>query len=177
MTEPNPGKPNRAPLYLGLAFVAFWVVYLAFFLPRPHTPGPADYSWRLLDLDDAPVEFSRFRGKTVFLNVWATWCGPCVMEMPSIARLASYPALKDVAFVCVSTDDSAATVKQFLADKHWPMTVLRATDTPPVFSTPGIPATFIIAPDGRVVRSEVGAADWDDPEVVALLEGLAAPKR
>src|SRR5262249_8597996 len=123
------------------------------------------------DLDGAPVEFSRFKGKAVFLNVWATSCGPCVREMPAIARLAADPRLEGVAFVCVSTDEEAAPVKQFLAERGrgWPLTVVRATDLPPVFATEGIPATFLIAPDGRVAASQEGAARWDDPKVVEFL--------
>jgi thiol-disulfide isomerase/thioredoxin len=188
MTEPQGGKPDRTWLYVGLAFIAFWGLYLAFFgplitssdAPRLDTPGrsgPAEYGWQLLDLDDAPVAFSRFQGKVVFLNVWATWCGPCVAELPSIAALAADPRLKDVAFVCASTDDSAATVKQFLAGKNWPMTFLRATDMPPVFMTNGIPATFLIAPNGRVAAVEVGSAAWNDPSVVEFLEKLSKERK
>jgi thiol-disulfide isomerase/thioredoxin len=183
MSEPAPAKPNRTWLYLLLAFAAFWAVYLALFNPLSRRTGPAlsgsglaepaDYSWRLLDLDGNPVPFSKFRGKAVFLNVWATWCPPCVREMPSIAALASNPKLKDVAFVCVSTDESPEAVTRFLQGKDWPMTVLRATELPRVFSTDGIPATFLIAPDGRVAASEVGSADWNAPDVVAFLEDLA----
>ncbi len=68
---------------------------------------PADYDWSLMDLDGQPVSFAKFKGKTVFLNIWATWCGPCVGEMPSIAKLARNPRLQDknIEFVCVSTDD------------------------------------------------------------------------
>ncbi|GAC1467901.1 MAG: hypothetical protein NVSMB9_10000 [Isosphaeraceae bacterium] len=183
MTEPNPTRPDRTWLYIGLAFLAFWGGYL--FLigpPGQHPPGnlensaltqPADYSWRALDLDDNPFEFSRYKGKTVFLNIWATSCPPCVREMPSIASLARQPGLKDVAFVCVSTDDASSTVKHFLAGKNWPMTILRATSLPPVFFTEGIPATFLIAPDGRIAASQIGSSNWDDPKVVALLEGMA----
>jgi thiol-disulfide isomerase/thioredoxin len=183
MSEPKQQpRSDRTLLYAGLAFVVLWGIYVAWFSPfgrlarpalgRMPTPLPADYSWRLLDLNDGPVDFSRFKGKTVFLNVWATWCGPCVSEMPTIEKLASKPALKDVAFVCVSTDDSAATVRRFLAGRNWPMTVLRATGLPPVFETQGIPATFLIAPDGRIAAAEVGAVNWDDPAVVALLLDL-----
>jgi thiol-disulfide isomerase/thioredoxin len=184
MTDPHAEKPDRTWLYVGLAFVVFWGLYLAVFAPkvaREDLPrfdpkgnfGQAEYDWRLLDLDGKEVGFSQFKGKSIFLNIWATWCGPCVGEMPSIARLAAEPRLKDVAFVCVSTDDDAKTVTRFLAGKGWPMTVLRATDIPPVFATDAIPATFLITPDGRVAAAEVGASDWDKPEVVAFLESLS----
>ena len=82
------------------------------------------------------MQFSRFKGKTVFLNIWATWCGPCVGEMPSIARLAENPRLKgkNIEFVCVSTDDSTDKVVRFLRGKNWPMTVLH-----PAIAAAGLP--------------------------------------
>jgi len=187
MDEPRRPKIDRTWLTVGLLFVVFWTGYLIYFNPLkvsravPRLAGsalplPADYGWRLLDLDGKPVEFARYRGRAVFLNVWATWCPPCVGEMPGIARLAADPRMKDVAFVCVSNDDDADTVKRFLAGKDWPMTVLRATDAPPVFATKGIPATFLIAPDGRIVASHVGGSEWDDPAVISMLEDLSREK-
>ena len=180
-------RPNRTWLYVGLGFVVLWAAYLRFFGPGggsgygPRLQGsglaePADYAWTPRDLKGNDVPFSTFRGKTVFLNVWATWCGPCVGEMPSIAKLAADPKLKDVAFVCVSVDDHPESVKSFLASRGegWTMTVLHAKTLPKVFTTTGIPATFLIAPDGKIAASEVGSADWSDPAVSAFLLRLAA---
>src|SRR5262249_36945224 len=103
-------------------------------------------------------------------------CGPCRAEMPSIASLAENPRLKEkeIQFVCVSTDDSAETVRRYISDKHWPMTVLHARSLPPVFRTAGIPATFIISPTGKVVAAEIGASDWNRPDVVSFLEKAAS---
>jgi thiol-disulfide isomerase/thioredoxin len=179
-------RPSRdwTWLYVAGAFIAIWVCYLTFFGPRPPrllensgSGQPAAYDWSLLDLEDRPISFSRFKGKPVFLNIWATWCGPCVGEMPSIAELARDPRLagKDIQFVCVSTDDSSATVKRFLEGKEWTMTFLRAEDLPPVFQTQGIPATFVIATDGKIMASEIGAAQWHERHVVEFLEKLAGP--
>jgi thiol-disulfide isomerase/thioredoxin len=176
-------KPARTWLLIGLGFLVFWVSYLAILSPRrpkllenSGMSQPAAYDWTLLDLNDAPVPFTRFKGKTVFLNVWATWCGPCVREMPTIARLAQDPRLqgKGVEFVCVSTDDSSDAMRRFLQGRSWTMTFLRAEKLPPVFLTEGIPATFLIAPDGRIAAAEVGAAEWDQPDVVGFLEKIAA---
>ncbi|MFO0950438.1 MAG: TlpA disulfide reductase family protein [Isosphaeraceae bacterium] len=182
--QPSGPGPARTFFYLGLAFVVFWVLYLRFFGPgmageEPQLEGtalaePADYTWPLADLDGNVVEFSKYKGKTVFLNIWATWCGPCVREMPTIAALAAMPEMKDVAFVCVATDDTAGPVKSFLKDKSWPMTILHTQHVPRVFATDGIPATFLIAPDGRVAASQVGSAKWDAPNVVAFLGKLNA---
>ena len=87
---------------------------------------------RPFDLDDRPVHFSKFKGKPLFLNIWATWCGPCVQEMPSIARLAENPRLKGkgIQFVCISTDESSAAVRRFIDGKNWSMTFLRADRLP-----------------------------------------------
>src|SRR5205823_4576372 len=119
-----------------------------------------------------------YRGKAVFLNVWATWCGPCVRELPAIANLAANPRLKDVAFVCVATDEDQDAVRRFLAQRKLNLPVLHAVGRPPeVFATPYIPATFLIAPDGRIVHVEQGSAQWDDPAVVDKLETLAKSGR
>jgi thiol-disulfide isomerase/thioredoxin len=181
MDSPRNGSA-RNWLLIAAGFCVFWAVYLSLFGPRRPRLGdgaggePASYNWTLRDLQDKPTSFEQFKGKPVFLNVWATWCGPCVREMPSIARLAETPSLRDkgIAFVCVSVDDSTEKVRRFVEGRGWQMSFFRAESTPPVFSTDGIPATFIIAPDGRVVTSEVGAAEWDSPETIALLEKLAA---
>lgn len=133
MSDPSL-KPGRAWMYLGIGFVVFWLVCLAVFLPGPANSlentgmsTPASYDWSPVDMNDQPVPFSRFKGKTVFLNFWATWCPPCVREMPSIEELARNPRLRDknIAFVCVSRDVSTELVRQYVADKNWPMTILR----------------------------------------------------
>jgi thiol-disulfide isomerase/thioredoxin len=180
-TSEIPARSNLTWWYVAIGFAVFWVLYLAFFGPRRPAPlensgmsQPAEYDWSALDLDDRPVHFSKFKGKPLFLNIWATWCGPCVQEMPSIARLAENPRLqgKGIQFVCISTDESSAAVRRFIAGKNWSMTLLRADKLPNVYYTEGIPATFLIAADGRIAASEVGSADWSEEHVVEFLEKL-----
>jgi thiol-disulfide isomerase/thioredoxin len=178
-------KPTRILLYAALGFLVFWFTYLTFFGPKrtarlenSGTSQPAEYDWTVLDLDDQPVAFSKFKGKTIFLNFWATWCPPCIGEMPSIDALAKDPRLKgkSIEFLCVSIDQDAETVRSFLKGKDMGMTFLRAKDGkfPPVFHSEGIPTTFLIAADGRIAASEVGSADWHEPRVVEFLEKLAS---
>jgi len=183
MDEKSEKTPARTWWLIAAIFVVFWVAYVAFFSPRHRadlensgTDQPADYSWTIMDLNDRPVSFSTFKGRAVFLNIWATWCGPCVSELPSIARLARHPQLagKPIAFVCVSTDDSSQTVSRFLQGKDWPMTFLRTEKIPQVFYSEGIPATFLIDADGKIAAVQIGSVDWDEPKVVAFLEKLAS---
>jgi thiol-disulfide isomerase/thioredoxin len=174
-----------------IALVAAWSLYLAFLAPRvgsgplpeaplrpPAYPKRAEYRWTLRDLEGNPVELGDYRGRTVFLNLWATWCPPCVAEMPSIENLAANARLKDVAFLCVAVSDEPPAVRGFVESRGLSVPVLLAEDAiPEPFLTEGIPATFIIAPDGRVVVERVGSARWDAPRVVDLLESLASPDR
>ncbi|HEY2159472.1 MAG TPA: TlpA disulfide reductase family protein [Isosphaeraceae bacterium] len=187
MNDPSPPpKKDRTWLYVGLAFLVFWGVYLTFFTPKtgtetlgiPRLEGTgktlrADYGWTLQDLDGKPVPFSEFARKPVVLNLWATWCGPCRMEMPGLVRLAANPRLKGVAFVAVTAEPANDSVRKVAKEELKGWTVLRADDVPAVFASDAIPATFVIAPDGKVVASEIGAARWDDPSVVDFLEKLA----
>ena len=171
----SPGK-GSALLWIGLA-LAFVASFLAIRYSAPAKPGGGvDYSWTPTDLVGKPTPLSSFKGRPIFLNIWATWCGPCTREMPSIARLASNPSLVGkVDFICVATDESIETVRRFVAEAKLPMTILHDPGRPPpTFRTEGIPATFLIAPDGRIVRVAVGSEDWDRPEVVKLLQELAA---
>jgi thiol-disulfide isomerase/thioredoxin len=187
MTKNQARKPGRDWLLAAMGFLIFWIAYLVWMAPRPEVASlensgkrrPAEYNWTVLDLKDEPVPFSRFQGKVVFLNIWATWCGPCIEEMPSIARLAEDPRLrgKEIAFVCVSVDDSSDDVRRFLEGRTWSMTFFRAEKLPAAFMTDGIPATFIITPNGQIAASQVGSDQWDRAEVVTLLEKIATGSR
>lgn len=181
-------KRSRTWWIVALGLVSAWCLFLYVFGPRPSLDvpmlegtalkQPAAFDWAPSDLDGRPVPFERYRGKPVFLNVWATWCPPCVAELPSIARLAGTSALDQVAFVCVSIDPDIEAVRRFVKGKDWPMTVLHVDPStlPEVFTTEGIPATFLIAPDGRIAASALGSAEWDHPSVVTFLQKLASVK-
>ena len=181
----------RRWLLIGLGLTVAWVAILAAFGPStgpigldppelepPGRPSRTDFAWPLRDLDDRPVDFDQFRGKPVLLNLWATWCGPCLEEMPTLVRLAANPQVQaaGVAIVCVSTDESPEALRRFVVAQGWPLTILRATALPASFMTEGIPATFLIAPGGRIVAIHHGPARWADPSVVASRVKLAEVK-
>lgn len=178
-------REKRGPNWLIIlgGLLVLWLVLLRFLGPGGPSDFnvsehkvPADYNWTVYDLDGQPLSFSEYEGKAVFLNIWATWCGPCVREMPSIARLADSPRLKgkNIEFVCVSVDDSIDAPRRFVVGKEWPMTVLHATSLPQMFLTDGIPATFILSPDGHLVSTTLGGREWDAENVISELEKLVA---
>lgn len=143
-------------------------------LQAPPLPAnaTADYGWSVRTLDDQPVEMARFKGKVVFLNFWATWCGPCVAEMAGIQRLWEITKDDGVAFVVVS-NERPAEIAGFLRKRDLTLPVYRIDGEPPAaFRTAGIPATFVLGADGRILLKHVGAARWDHPDAVTFLRGL-----
>jgi hypothetical protein len=96
--------------------------------------------------------------------------------MPSLDRLRKSLAADAVAFVLISNED-AATIRAFLAKKTFSLTSYRSQASPPgLFASDGIPTTFIVAPDGRIIVRHVGMARWDDPATVRFIRSLATEK-
>ena len=135
--------------------------------------GEAEPTWTLHTLTGESVKLADYRGKVVFVNFWATWCGPCILEMPSIQRLQDKMKDSPVVFLLIS-DEDAGTIGTFLKKKPWTMQSLRGDGNPPsVFRSNGIPATFVVDPSGMVVYRHLGAARWDADVVVTFLRGLS----
>lgn len=132
----------------------------------------ADYSLLLLPLNQPvpAVPFSRLRGKVVFLNIWASWCPPCVAELPDIARLARRTNPDSVAFVLLSLDQNPEKARRFLARRGITVPAYSpGSPLPAAYQTSGIPATFIISPAGQIIGSQEGMAEYDSPEILGLL--------
>jgi len=128
--------------------------------------------WSLQTLEGAEAGLSQFKGKVVFLNFWATWCQPCVIEMPSIQRLYDTMEHEDVVFLLVSMEEKN-TVRNFVDTRHYSFPVyLSGHDVPDPLRTRGIPATFILDRDGVVAFQHVGSAKWDDESCLRFLRGL-----
>lgn len=116
----------------------------------------------------------QYQGKVVFLNIWASWCPPCIAEMPSIASL--YDQLKnddDVVFLLVSMDENFDDAKQFMTSRDFNMPIYhyRGRDRE-TFPSDLIPTTYVITPDGRIAMEKKGMAKYNSPEFVEFLEKL-----
>jgi thiol-disulfide isomerase/thioredoxin len=140
--------------------------------PPPIPMGKFDYVWTLKSLDGTEVSLESARGKVIFLNVWATWCGPCVAEMPSIQRLYERVRGDDVFFACV-TEEPADVARAFLAKNGLTLPVFTMVGSlPETFKRRGIPSTFVLSKTGAVAFSHVGAARWDDARTIGFIEML-----
>jgi thiol-disulfide isomerase/thioredoxin len=127
--------------------------------------------FNLKALDGATVSLQELAGKVVLVNFWATWCGPCKEEMPSLARLQSYFDLKEVRIVTVTTDLYPLGIKQFLDHLGINLPVLFDEDEELSrrFMVRGLPTTVLIGQDGHVIGRAVGPRSWDSRESIALV--------
>jgi len=119
-----------------------------------------DFNWILQDDQGNPVNMDTFRGKVVFLNFWATWCPPCVAELPEIQNAYEKHGDK-VSFMLVTTQEPEV-VQTFLDKYGYELPVYyQGTPAPGVFESRSIPTTFIISRDGKIVTKKSGAVNWD----------------
>ncbi len=132
-----------------------------------------EYNWPLQSMDGKSVDFSSSSGKVIVLNSWATWCPPCLAEMPSLQNLYNdYGSKAD--FYFVSTED-AETLRQFMARKKYSFPVyIETTAAPSLLQSSALPTTFVISKTGKIVMKETGAADWNSNKVRRLLDALVA---
>ena len=121
-----------------------------------------------------------FRGKVVLLNIWATWCGPCRREMPSLDRLQGLLGGADFEVVALSIDRSGIeTVRKFYADvgiRKLSIYIDSSGKATRELATVGVPATLLIDRAGRELGRLVGPAEWDEPDIVQFLKRVIAQK-
>jgi thiol-disulfide isomerase/thioredoxin len=128
----------------------------------------------LAGLDGKPFPFENLRGKVVFVNVWATWCPPCIAEMPNIQSLYEKVGSEKIAFVLLSIDEGADDkVQKFIDKKGYTFPVYRpASQIPDQFQSSAIPTTFILSPEGEIMDRHEGMANYNTPEVQKYLQSL-----
>ena len=126
-------------------------------------------SFNVLDAAGNKLDLQQFKGKKVFVNLWATWCPPCRAEMPSIEKLYQAADHNNVQFVMLSLDNDFQTAKQFVQKKGYSLPVFYpAGDLPELFTVEGIPTTFIFNESGELVAQHEGSEDYNTPEFRTL---------
>lgn len=142
------------------------------------TPAP-DFRAATIDGSAREKGIADYHGEVVLINLWATWCGPCVVEMPSIQRL--YDRFRDdgLRVVAIAVDDPpfVERVRAFVSERNFTFEVLHEGSgrVEAAYQSAGIPATFLVGRDGRIRKLHLGAADWDSQAnraVVAQLLGV-----
>ncbi len=129
----------------------------------------------LKDLTGKKVEIKDYKGKIIFLNFWATWCGPCKEEMPSLEVLHEKFKGEKFVLLTVSVDyEGLKPVQEFLNKQHYTFPVLLDPNGEilDLFEVKGIPTTFIIDKKGRVIGRAIGPRDWKSQEVFSLINLL-----
>jgi len=138
--------------------------------------GHADYAWRIrpVGTNAEPFPLERLGGRVLFINLWATWCAPCVAELASIVALRDSLRADDVAFLIVSPEEPAR-VEAFLRRHRYDLPAyVEAQPIPAAYGVEALPTTVVVDRLGRIVLRHRGAADWDRAPVREFLRYLAA---
>lgn len=133
----------------------------------------ASYDWKLHGVNTESTNFNIAKNKVVLINYWATWCPPCIAEMPSLQKL--YNDYKDkVVFLFVTTDNDPE-LNKFMKNKKYNYPIYRSlSEHPKPFVSKTIPATYLLDKKGNIIIDKVGAADWNSTKVRETIDNLLA---
>ncbi len=129
----------------------------------------------LEELNGEKVRLASLKGKIIFLNFWATWCGPCLEEMPSMEALYQQYKKTDFLFLTISIDcGGREPVRKFIERHRYRIPILLdpAGKTLELFEISRIPATLIIDRNGRIIGRVIGPRNWSSPEVLSLVNQM-----
>jgi|SRR5579885_2219960 len=159
-----------------------FVAVFVYFFVKPHGAnralglGGEAPNFTLKTDDGHTVNLSDFRGKIVVLNFWASWCVPCVDELPSLNRLAQRYAPKGVQVIGVSLDEDPDQYRSFLL-KHGVTFITVRNPSRTVserYGTYKLPETYVISRDGRLLNKVIGGTDWLDQQMTSYFDKLVA---
>lgn len=129
------------------------------------------FTYRLATLDGTPTTLEIGKGKVTFISYWATWCPPCIAELPSIEKL--YADYGDQIDFILLTNEDPETVRKFLKKKSSDLPVyFPRMETPKPLFERSIPTNYVLDKKGKIIIKETGAADWDSEKVRVVLNRL-----
>lgn len=133
----------------------------------------ADFSMNLINSKGEKVSMEEFRGKVIFMNVWATWCPPCIAEMPGINKLYNDVNKEDVVFIMLSVDQNFQKAIDFNKNKGYDFEVYRVEgQMPQMYSTQSIPTTYVIDAKEKIALTHLGMGDYDTDAFKEFLQDL-----
>jgi thiol-disulfide isomerase/thioredoxin len=152
--------------------------------PKLEAPSAEDMKVTTIDFDSNMLQFSDldnnifsiqdFKGKNLFINYWATWCNPCLAEMPYMAELyEKYKNESDIVFLYLSREE-LNTIKNYIPkdESLQQLPIYKIITDDEFFATSGIPTTFIVNSDGEVIVKDLGSAFWNDESVFKFIDNL-----
>lgn len=130
----------------------------------------------LKNTEGKKVSLKDYRGKTVMLNFWATWCPPCRSEMPSMEKLSKIMDKKSFEILAVNIQEKKHVVVNFLEKNNYtfPVVLDVNAEAATIYQVRSIPTTYIIDKEGYITAAFAGAKEWDETKVVTLLKKLAS---
>ena len=152
--------------------------------PNLEPPSAQDMKVTTIDFDSNVLQFSdlenniftlqNFKGKNLFINYWATWCNPCLAEMPYMAKLyENYKDEEDIIFLYLSREKLEAIKNYIPKDESLQqLPIYKIITDDEFFATSGIPTTFIVNSDGEVIVKDLGSAFWNDESVFKFIDNL-----
>jgi len=126
------------------------------------------------DLDSKMFSIQDFKGKTLFINYWATWCNPCLAEMPSMADLYERYSSNDAIIFLYLSREELKTIQEYIPkdESLQKLPIYKVVTDDEFFATTGIPTTFIINSSGNLIVKDVGSAFWNDQSVFNFIDNL-----
>jgi thiol-disulfide isomerase/thioredoxin len=115
-----------------------------------------------------------YQDKVLVVNFWATWCPPCVKEMPSLQRAWEQLQGEDIAVLAINMGEQKEAVKRFIQQYPIDLPILldKDFDMADAWSVSGLPTTYVVNPDGEIVFQAIGEREWDDPDLLEEIRGL-----
>jgi len=129
---------------------------------------------RLTGLNGQAVNMELYKGKTLFINFWATWCKPCLQEMPSIQRMMEKIKAEDIVFLFAS-DETSEQIEDFKKRNNYPFQYVQAENIEEL-KIMALPTTYIFHKSGKLVYNEMGYRQWDDQSNIDLILRITKTK-
>lgn len=169
---------GRAPVKFFLSFYhVFLLVPIMIFLgcsneqPTASEEKSGLENITLYTMNNDSIDMHQYKGKTVFINFWATWCKPCIKEMPSIQKATEILKDEEIIFL-FATNDDVSEVKLFKEENTFDFNYVQVTNLEQL-NVQALPTTYIFAPDGSLQFSESGFRKWDDVESLDLIRKIS----
>lgn len=141
---------------------------------KPYTGNPQPRAIDLQDANGKRYQYSDYRGKVTVVNFWASWCAPCVEEIPSLNRLKAQMQNEPFELITINYAESAQTIREFMqkVDVQFPVLIDPKGVNAQQWNVIGFPSTFVIGPDGKIHYGVNAAIHWDSEDIIATLKAL-----